>query len=105
MHILTTEDLANDPYRGGDHLQRPAVVTHTDQAASARAPRTLQIFWERRRVLFRVTACGLVVAALIAFLMANRYHSTVRLLPSDNQTTSSRSMLLALSTGNAVAVT
>jgi len=62
-----------------------------------------RLFWERRRFLLGVASAGLLLAVAIALLTANRYQAMTRLIPSDNNATSSRSLLTALSSGNAVA--
>ncbi len=56
-----------------------------------------RLLWEQRRFLFRVTACGLLVATAIALLIPKRYESTARLMPPDSQSTSGLAMVAALS--------
>jgi capsule polysaccharide export protein KpsE/RkpR len=96
------ESLANERRSGVErlHRERSLEIEEIDQAARLRAPAILRIFWKQRRFLFWVTACGGLAAVVIAFLIANRYQATTRLMPSENQATSSRSMLSALATGN-----
>lgn len=43
----------------------------------------LRLLWEHRRLLFKVTAVGLIVSLLIAFLIPARYQSTTQLMPPD----------------------
>lgn len=100
------ESLANERRSGVErlHRERSLEIEEIDQAARPGTPEMLRIFWEQRRFLFRVAACGCLVAILIAFLTANRYQSTTRLMPSESYTSSSRSMLATLPAGNAAAL-
>ena len=66
------------------------------RAAREKAVARLQLLWQHRRFLFRVTAWGLVAAALIAFLIPKQYESTARLMPPDSQSGSGLAMLAAL---------
>jgi len=56
----------------------------------------LDVLWEERRLLFRVSAIGFMVAILIAFLVPKRYTTTTRLMPPDTQSASSMMMLAGL---------
>jgi capsule polysaccharide export protein KpsE/RkpR len=56
-----------------------------------------RLLWENRRALFRITAWGLAVATVIAFLIPARYESTTRLMPPDDQSSSQLAMAAALS--------
>lgn len=58
------------------------------KAARDRVIARLRLLWDRRRFLFRVVGCGLVVSTLVAFLMPKRYQATARLMPPDNQSAS-----------------
>ncbi|MEK7409281.1 MAG: Wzz/FepE/Etk N-terminal domain-containing protein, partial [Acidobacteriota bacterium] len=55
-----------------------------------------RLLWERRRFLFKMMVWGLASAAAIAFVIPNRYESTVRLMPPDGQSGSGLAMLAAL---------
>src|SRR5215470_8945662 len=57
----------------------------------------LQLFWERRRFLFRAALSAFLASAVIATLIPNRYHSTTRLMPPDSQSASGLGILAALS--------
>jgi capsule polysaccharide export protein KpsE/RkpR len=65
-------------------------ANHKDAVAS------LRLLWERRRFLVRVTACGMVLSAIIAFLIPKLYESTSRLMPPDSQSGSGMAMMAAL---------
>jgi capsule polysaccharide export protein KpsE/RkpR len=56
-----------------------------------------RLLWENRRALLRITAWGLAVATVIAFLIPARYESTTRLMPPDDQSSSPLAMVAALS--------
>ena len=45
----------------------------------------VRIIWTERTFLFRISALGLIVGLLIAFLIPARYTSTTRLMAPDNQ--------------------
>jgi uncharacterized protein involved in exopolysaccharide biosynthesis len=51
------------------------------------------LLWNRRRMLFRVTAISLVVSLIIAFTIPKRYKSTASIMPPDQQ--GSGAMMLA----------
>jgi len=56
----------------------------------------LDVLWEERRLLFRVSTIGFMVAILIAFLIPKRYTTTTRLMPPDTQSASSMMMLAGI---------
>jgi Capsule polysaccharide export protein len=60
----------------------------------------LQLFWERRRFLFRAALCSGIASALIVVLIPNRYHATTRLMPPEAQSVSGLGLLAALSGGS-----
>jgi capsule polysaccharide export protein KpsE/RkpR len=49
---------------------------------------SLRLLWDNRRLLFRIAIYGLLASTILAFLMPSRYESTARLMPPDNQSTS-----------------
>lgn len=53
--------------------------------------------WQRRRWLAKVIGLGVLASIGIAFLIPKQYTSTAQLMPPDNQTFASSSMLAALS--------
>jgi capsule polysaccharide export protein KpsE/RkpR len=65
-------------------------------AAGAVAPPWLGLLWRRRVVLGRALALGLALSLLVAFLMGERYDSTIRLMPPDNQSGSALAMMSSL---------
>ncbi len=55
----------------------------------------LRLLWGHRRMLSRVAAYAVVVSTAVAFLIPARYESTARLMPPDNQSSSSLAMAAA----------
>jgi uncharacterized protein involved in exopolysaccharide biosynthesis len=74
----------------------------TSEEAEARAARVRTLararqVWDRRRLVLRVTAWGLGMAAAAAFLIPGRYTSTTRLMPPEGASGTAATMLAALS--------
>ena len=60
----------------------------------------LRVLWNNRRLFFRAVGIGLILSALIAFLIPNQYTSTTQLMPPDSQSSgSSMAMMAALAKG------
>src|ERR1700751_4526597 len=59
----------------------------------------LRLLWAKRAFLFRAAALGFVVATATAFLIANRYTSSARLMPPENESGPSLAMLAATFAG------
>jgi capsule polysaccharide export protein KpsE/RkpR len=55
----------------------------------------LQLLWEKRRLLYRAAAWALAISTVIAFLIPNRYESSVSVMPPDSMN-GSGTMLAAL---------
>src|SRR5208283_5730924 len=62
---------------------------------------SLRVLWESRRFLGRVAGAGLLLSAVIALLIPNRYQSVARLMPPDNQSGSGLAMAAAALSGGA----
>ena len=56
----------------------------------------LRLLWMSRRVLFRAALCGLLLGAIVAFLIPKRFESTTRLMPPDDQSGSGMAMAAML---------
>lgn len=61
----------------------------------------LRLLWEHRGLLLRVGICAVLASTLIAFLIPDRYESTARLMPPDNQSTSGLATAVAAISGGA----
>jgi uncharacterized protein involved in exopolysaccharide biosynthesis len=59
----------------------------------------VQLLWQYRRSLMRVTLFGFLASTLLAFLIPARYESTVRLMPPDNTQTGGLAMAAAAISG------
>ncbi|MGI9101558.1 MAG: Wzz/FepE/Etk N-terminal domain-containing protein [Terriglobales bacterium] len=62
----------------------------------------LELCWEHRRWLGKITAAGLVVALILAFIIPSQYESTARIMPPDpqSQSTMGIALLAAISGGS-----
>jgi uncharacterized protein involved in exopolysaccharide biosynthesis len=60
----------------------------------------LRLLWEHRRFLERVVGLALVFSTIIAFLIPNRYQSSARLMPPDNESGSGLAVAAALAGGS-----
>jgi uncharacterized protein involved in exopolysaccharide biosynthesis len=89
---LGSRDVLVDEFDGSRETIDPAA----ERAARQRRLARLRLLWRRRRFLARGAGLGLLSFALIAFLIPNRYKSTTRLMPPDQDSGSSMGMLAAL---------
>jgi len=69
--------------------------------ARLRLAENVRIVWSQRTFLFRLGLLGFVLALLLAFLIPTRYTSIARLMPPDNQSSSSLAMAAAALGGRA----
>src|SRR5947207_6993650 len=69
------------------------------KTGEARHPRVakLRLLWDASDRLRRAASVGVIVGALVAFLLPVKYESTAQLMPPDPQSGSSMAMLAALS--------
>ncbi|SRR6266478_2328996 len=56
----------------------------------------LRLLWRERPFIYRVTGIGLVLSTLLAFLIPKQYESTTRLMPPDNQSSTTMAMFAAM---------
>ena len=70
-----------------------------DWAAHKRSAAILRLLWNRKRFISRVTIAGMVLSALVAFLIPKRFESTAQLMPPDQQ--NSGMAMLAAAAGSA----
>jgi len=71
------------------------------RAARERTVAHLRLLWESRRFLGRVAGAGLLLSAVVAFLIPSRYQSVARLMPPDNQSGSGLATAAAALSGQA----
>jgi uncharacterized protein involved in exopolysaccharide biosynthesis len=71
------------------------------QLGPERSVAHLRVLWENRRWLFRIAVVALLASTVICFLVPNRYESTARLMPPDNNESGGLAMAVAALAGNA----
>jgi uncharacterized protein involved in exopolysaccharide biosynthesis len=78
-----------------DDWERSATLLDPAAAAAARERRLarVRLLWERRRLLGRVTAVGILCLIAFAFLIPDKYTSTSQLMPPDQEGSSGLGML------------
>lgn len=92
QRIVPVLEPRSEPELPSDDYGQPS------REASTGALARLQLLWDNRRLLFRFAVWGLVVFAIIAFLIPSKYDSVTRLMPPENDT-SGVSMLASLAAG------
>src|SRR5215469_13037682 len=55
-----------------------------------------RLLWDRRRLLVRATAVGLLASTLVAFLIPKSYTSTAELMPPDQQSSSALALMAGM---------
>jgi uncharacterized protein involved in exopolysaccharide biosynthesis len=70
-------------------------------AARERQAELLRLIWDRRRLLVRAGAIGLLLSTLVALLIPASYTSTAQLMPPDSQSSSSGLAMMAALAGKA----
>ena len=97
-----TEARQHDPLSVAPHFQRLRAAEASRELerreARLRLAARVRLIWAERNFLFRISAAGLVLGLLAAFLISPRYISTVRLMPPDNQGDSFPQMAMSLRT-------
>ncbi|MGH9688092.1 MAG: GumC family protein [Candidatus Acidiferrales bacterium] len=85
-----------------DDWERSATFIGPEVAAAARERRLarIRLLWERRALLGRVTAIGILCCIAIAFLISSKYTSTTRLMPPDQEGSPGLGMLAQLFTSS-----
>jgi uncharacterized protein involved in exopolysaccharide biosynthesis len=68
-------------------------------ASPDKSTERLRLLWQERRLLAKVTAAGIVLGLLLAFLIPKHYESTVQLMPPDSTGGSAMGMMAALMGG------
>ena len=90
----------------GDFLvtEQAAQQDLRERAAHEQTVACLRLLWESRRLLGRIAGAGLLLSTLVAFLTPNRYQSSARLMPPDNQSGSGVAMAAAALSGGTSAM-
>lgn len=85
--------------RQPNELLLEVVDEETLHEARERQAARVRLLWNKRRFLFRVTICGLILATAIAFLIPKSYESTAELMPPDQSSGTAAALLSALTGG------
>ena len=95
LDAAVSEDLDNDVLTSGTEPQGALqeIPAHAETVAQMR------LLWAARGFLARVIGAGMLISVLVALLLPNRYQSTARLMPPDNQSGSGLSMAVAALSG------
>jgi uncharacterized protein involved in exopolysaccharide biosynthesis len=79
-------------------LVEPPQVGGYDEPDAHVALQRLRLLLDQRFFLLRITACGLALATLLAFLLPVRYEARTQLMPPDSELSSGLASLMAMST-------
>jgi uncharacterized protein involved in exopolysaccharide biosynthesis len=83
--------------------QHRGVAVDTPESVQVSLADLLTMLWQRRRFLALVTGIGVLLAIGYSLLLPNQYESTAQLMPADQQSLSSGSLLSALTGSGQVA--
>jgi uncharacterized protein involved in exopolysaccharide biosynthesis len=83
--------------------QHRGVAVDTPESIQVSLADLLTMLWQRRRFLALVTGIGVLLAIGYSLLLPNQYESTAQLMPADQQSLSSGSLLSALTGSGQVA--
>lgn len=89
----------NKPERAFEEEHRiitPDVSPDVSYPPRVKSVDSLRLVWSERRFLFRAALAGLLLAALVAFLIPKRFTSTARLMPPDQNSSTGMAMMAAL---------
>ncbi len=89
--LANTRGLLVGPFEGDSNYDESPEPERVRGSGVAK----LRVLWDHRRQLARVAAVGLALSTLVAFLIPKRFESTTRLMPPDQNGTST-AMLAAL---------
>lgn len=84
-----------DPVTEIEFPSHPADLEQTHDQPPSDILYTLDLLWEKRRMLYRVAAWALVMSTIVAFLVPNQYESSISIMPPDPMS-GSGTMLAAL---------
>jgi uncharacterized protein involved in exopolysaccharide biosynthesis len=107
-------EVMSEPSRSiirGAHPREDIVLTQPDvetiqsegrelELSRVRAVAAQRLVWTNRRFIFRVTAAGVLLSTLLAFLIPKRFASTTRLMPPDQGGSGMGMAMMAAASGN-----
>lgn len=83
-----------DTHNSQEPFVEPQYAIHEPAAPEGRGfYRSVELLWDRRRLLLRWVLTGAVIAVVLALVLPAKYESTTRVLPSE--TTSEAAMMMA----------
>jgi capsule polysaccharide export protein KpsE/RkpR len=77
-------------------IEREVLDGRRVENARERQVERLYLIWDRRRIIGRIVACGVLVSILIAFLIPRSYTSTAQLMPPDGQSQSTSGLAMMM---------
>src|SRR5271168_3057985 len=83
-----------------DHDEARSAGSEEVRDLNANVVTSLRMLWERRRMLGLAALAGLLVSALVAFVIPARYDSTARLMPPDSGPSGGLAMAAAAISGS-----
>src|ERR1700722_18084120 len=81
---------------GSTILAEPSRISGYEEPENHAVFKRLRLLLDRRYFLLRVTAYGLVLAAVLAFLIPVRYEAHTQLMPPDSEISSGLASLMAM---------
>lgn len=75
--------------------------SHEQELHRARSVASQRLIWDHRQFIFRATAIGMLLSALVAFLIPKRFQATARLMPPDQGTSGMGLAMMAAASGSA----
>ncbi len=80
-----------------EHISLPSDSFDTPRSPSAdKILCAVQLLWDRRALLYKVALRALLCSIIVAWLIPNKYDSTVTLMPPDNSLSDGSAMLAAI---------
>ncbi len=94
---MATKEITKQKSRFVDHDLGPELIVADSTLSREKTITRLSLLWNERQFLYRCLAIGIVISAIIAFLLPVRFTSTTQLMPPDQAGAGVASMLSALS--------
>ena len=94
---MATKEITKQKSTFVDHDLGPELIVADSALSREKTISRLSLLWSERQFLYRCLAIGVVLSAIIAFLLPVRFTSTSQLMPPDQAGAGVASMLSALS--------
>ena len=82
-------------------VEKIQTESHEQELHRARSVASQRLIWDHRQFIFRVTAVGLLLSTLIAFVIPKRFQATARLMPPDQGNSGMGMAMMAAASGSA----